>query len=98
MYVDFDFEYINLSEYVKTIQNNNQDLYKNFLFDKNVINVYDNKFDYFILYNVNLDNSTFKNIDLQYLKFINTNYIKKYATSKESVKYSDHQTNNYNWN
>ena len=32
------------------------------------------------------------------LKFINTNYIKKYATSKESVKYSDHQTNNYNWN
>ena len=32
------------------------------------------------------------------LKFINTNYIKKYATSKDSVKYSDHQTNNYNWN
>ena len=32
------------------------------------------------------------------LKFINTNYIKKYATSKESVKYSDHQTSNYNWN
>ena len=26
------------------------------------------------------------------LKFINTNYIKKYATSKDSVKYSDHQT------
>ena len=32
------------------------------------------------------------------LKFINTNYIKKYSVSKESVKYSDHQTSNYNWN
>jgi len=31
------------------------------------------------------------------LKFINTNYIKKYSTSKDSVKYSDHQTSNYNW-
>ncbi len=32
------------------------------------------------------------------LKFINTNYIKKYSVSKESVKYSEHQNNNYNWN
>ena len=32
------------------------------------------------------------------LKFINTNYIKKYSTSKESVKYSEHQNNNYKWN
>ena len=32
------------------------------------------------------------------LKFINTNYIKKYATSKESVKYSEHQNNHYKWN
>jgi len=32
------------------------------------------------------------------LKFINTNYIKKYSTSKESVKYSEHQNNHYQWN
>lgn len=32
------------------------------------------------------------------LKFINTNYIKKYSRSKESVKYSEHQNNNYKWN
>jgi len=32
------------------------------------------------------------------LKFINTNYIKKYSTSKESVKYSEHQNNHYKWN
>ena len=32
------------------------------------------------------------------LKFINTNYIKKYSVSKESVKYSEHQNNNYKWN
>ena len=32
------------------------------------------------------------------LKFINTNYIKKYATSKESIKYSEHQNNHYKWN
>ena len=32
------------------------------------------------------------------LKFINTTYIKKYSTSKESVKYSEHQNNHYKWN
>ena len=32
------------------------------------------------------------------LKFINTTYIKKYSTSKESVKYSEHQNNHYQWN
>ena len=32
------------------------------------------------------------------LKFINTNYIKKYSVSKESVKYSEHQNNHYKWN
>lgn len=32
------------------------------------------------------------------LKFINTTYIKKYSSSKESVKYSEHQNNYYKWN
>jgi len=32
------------------------------------------------------------------VKFINTTYIKKYAVSKESVRYSEHQNNHYKWN
>jgi len=32
------------------------------------------------------------------VKFINTTYIKKYAVSKESAKYSEHQNAHYNWN
>jgi len=31
------------------------------------------------------------------VKFINTTYIKKYAVSKESAKYSEHQNTHYNW-
>ena len=31
------------------------------------------------------------------VKFINTTYIKKYAVSKESAKYSEHQNAHYNW-
>ena len=32
------------------------------------------------------------------IRFINKNYIKKYSISKETVKYSEHQNNNYKWN
>mgnify|MGYP005998467193 CR=1 FL=1 len=74
MYQEFNFEFVSLKEYTGTIQYNNEDMYKNFVFDNDVINVYKNEIDYFILYNVNLNNSTFKNIQLQYLKLINTRY------------------------
>ena len=74
MFQEFTFDFVYLSEYVKYIQYNNEDMYKNFVFDNKVINIYKNEIDYFILYNVNLNNSMFKNIQLQYLKLINTRY------------------------